>query len=357
MEEIQKHTYVLILAGGGGTRLWPMSREESPKQFLKIFSGQSLFEMTLDRALKITNVKHIFVSTATKYADYIQENFKKIPAENIISEPQRRDTALALGLAAAIVYKKDPEAVIVNLPCDHLITPVTNFVSDVTKAVKHAQENKFVTIGIKPKFAHTGMGHIKVSGQVGEKFVEKPDMQTAQKYTSSGDYLWNAGIYIWKAKLLLDLLKKYAPKTYAYLPKVAESLGTGRENEALKLAFQMSPTISIDYAVSEKMQNFVCLKASFNWSDIGDWSEVKDHLPHDALGNVILGNRGSGDYIGVDSKNNLLVLDKQLVTTVGIENLLVVDTPESLLICNITDDQAVKKIVEMLKEQKLTKYL
>lgn len=357
MEEIQKHTYVLIMAGGGGTRLWPLSREESPKQFLRIFSGQSLFEMTLGRALKITNIKHVFVSTSSKYVDFIHSNFKNIPHENIIAEPMRRDTALALGLAAVIIEKRDPQAVMVNLPSDHLITPTSNFVSDVSKAVKNAWQDKFVTIGIKPKYPHIGMGHIKVSGDVGEKFVEKPDLKLAEKYTKSGEYLWNAGIYIWKATLILELLKKNAAKTYAFLPKVGMSIGTARENEIIKMAFQMAPTVSIDYAVSEKMKNFVCIKASFNWSDIGDWSEVKDHLPHDGVGNVILGNKGGGDYVGVDSKNNLLILDKQLVTTVGIENLLVVDTPESLLICNIDDGQAVKKVVEMLKEQKLTKYL
>ncbi len=314
--------------------------------------------MTLDRAKKLAPLSRILVSTSHKYVSHIKKEIPSLPDENIISEPIRRDTALAQGLGALYIYSRDPNAVIINLASDHLIKPVSAFIDDLTKAAEAAFiQNKLVTIGIKPRFPHPGMGHIQFHGTTGLKFVEKPSFELAEKYTASGQYLWNANLYVWPAKLFLDLLKKHAPKTYAMFPKIAAALGTDRERSTLQLAFQMAPTISVDYAVSEKLKNFICLPAHFFWTDIGDWSEVRDNLPKDPLGNVILGTEGKGQYIGVNSKNNLLVLDKQLITTVGVENLLVVDTPEAILICDVDDDQAVKQVHQMLEEQKLTKYL
>ncbi len=350
--------YVLILAGGGGTRLWPVSREHSPKQFLKLFNGKSLFQMTLERARKLASPSHVFISTSNKYVSYIKHAAGEIPDENIIGEPIRRDTALAMGLGALFIRNRDPDAVILNLASDHLIKPGTAFVKDMLHAAKIAYlQNEFVTIGIRPRFPHTGMGHIQARGEVGIRFVEKPPLAQAKKYTASKGYYWNANLYVWRAKLILDLLKKYAPKTSAQFSQIDKAIGTDKEKEILQRAFQMAPTISIDYAVSEKLDKFVCVAASFDWTDVGDWSEVKDNLPQDALGNVILSGKSSGKYIGLNSKNNLLVLDKQLITTVGVENLLVVDTPDAILVCDINDDQAVKQVYQMLKEQNMTEYL
>ena len=364
-KNLQEHLYVLILAGGGGTRLWPLSRENSPKQFLRLFDGQSLFDLTLNRAKKLAPTSHIFISTSAKYVSLFAKVAKEIPAENIIAEPMRRDTALAMGLGAAYIYHRDPQAVIINCPSDHLIKPEDTYISEIKKAATIAYERqKYVVVGKKPQYAHPGYGHIKIRGKkrpdgsfLGEKFIEKPPPDKAKEYAQSKNYFWNVGQYIWPAGLLLDFLKEYAPKTYSQLPKVLASLGTENEREALQLSFQMAPTVSIDYAVSEKLKDFVLFPVSFSWSDIGDWSEIKDHLSHDQLGNVIYGNRNNAQYIGVNSKNNLLILDKQLVATVGIENLLIVDTPESILICNVNDDQAVKQVHQTLKEQGLTKYL
>jgi len=314
--------------------------------------------MTLERAKKLAPPSHILISTASKYTSHIKQVSGEIPAENIIGEPMRRDTALAVGLGALYIFKRDPDAVIINLASDHLIKPDTAFIKDMLQAAEIAYvKNEFVTIGIRPRFPHTGMGHIQTRGQVGVRFVEKPSLALAKKYAASKSYYWNANLYVWRAKLLLDLLKKYAPKTAAQFPHIDRAIGTDKEKEILQRAFQMAPTISVDYAVSEKLSNFVCLAASFHWTDVGDWSEVKDNLPHDALGNVILSGKGSGQYIGMNSKNNLLVLDKQLVTTVGVENLLIVDTADAILICRIDDDQAVKQIHQMLKEQGMIKYL
>jgi len=291
------------------------------------------------------------VAHIKKEADWIWD-------ENVIGEPMRRDTALAQGLGALYIYKLDPDAVIINLASDHLIKPISRFVKCMLQAAEIAYtKNEFVTIGIRPRFPHTGMGHIQVRGQVGVKFIEKPSLQLAKKYTTSKNYYWNANLYVWKAKLFLELLKRYSPKTTAQFSHIDKAIGTDREKEILYRAFQMAPTISVDYAVSEKLTEFICLPASFHWTDIGDWSEVRDNLPHDGAGNVILGTKGGGNYVGINSTKNLLVLEKELVATIGINDLLIVDTENAILICNVNDDQAVKQVHQMLKEQGLTKYL
>jgi len=366
MDQVPKHTYVLILAGGGGTRLWPMSREAFPKQFANLFSGKSLLELTLMRALRITSPSRIFISTIAKYLSLVKKEAHKIPPENIFEEPVRRDTAIAHGLGAAYIYHRDPQAVIINLASDHLISPVSTFVSQMRSAAQTAfSHDLLVTVGIKPRYPHTGMGHIKAyrkwsdngSFLLGERFVEKPSLNLAQNYTSSGKYFWNANLYVFKAKVYLDLLKKYAPKTYAHFPRILSAIGTDREKQVIRLAFQMAPSISIDYAVAEHLRKFLCLPGTFDWSDVGDWNVVWQNLFKDKLGNVISGPGGRGEYIGINSQNNLLFLDKQLVATVGLKDMLVVDTPDAILICPKEYAQGVKKIVETLKEQRLTKYL
>lgn len=365
MDRASAHTYVLILAGGGGTRLWPMSRDNSPKQFLKLFEGKSLFRLTFERALKITTADKIFVTTSLKYVDEIKKEAPEISRDQIIGEPIRRDTAMGFAIGALYISKKDPDAVIVNLASDHLITPMGIFAKDAKLAASIAyNKNEFVTIGIKPKFPHTGMGHIKAVKKyssnsdilVGTKFVEKPELSLAKKYTESGEYYWNACLYVWRADLILDLLKTHSPKTVALFPKLSASIGNSDEKEMIQHVFQMAPTISIDYAVSEKLKKFICIPGNFNWVDVGDWKEIWNNLPQDELGNVIAGSENS-EYIGINSENNLLFLNKKLIATVGLHNMIIIDTPDALLICPKDSAQSVKKTVEMLKEKKLTEYL
>lgn len=366
MDSVQKHLFILILAGGGGTRLWPQSRDENPKQFAKLFGGKSLFEITLNRALKITTPDHIIVNTAARYVPLIRKIARTVPPENIIGEPMRRDTALAIGASATLALSRDPSAVMVNMASDHLISPQEVFVEQVKQAAEVAyREPYLVTIGIKPGFPHTGLGHIKArksfpgeaGALLGEKFVEKPPLDLAEKYTKSGDYYWNTNLYVFQAKLLLDLLKKHSPKIYALLPKLQSGWGTSHEKATLQLVYQMTPAIAIDYAVSEKLSRFICIPANFNWTDVGDWKEVYNNLPKDEFGNVIEGPQGRGEYIGINSKNNLLFLDKKIIATVGLENMLIIDTPDALLVCPKEYAQGVKQIVQALKDQKLDQYL
>lgn len=367
MDQIQQHLYVLILAGGGGTRLWPQSREANPKQFMRLFGGKSLFELAMERALKLTTADKIIINTSAKYYDLIRKEAKQVPAENIICEPMRRDTALAEAVGALYAFKKDPEAVVVNLTSDHLITPVWDFARQVHHVARIAQEtNMLVTIGIRPNKPHTGLGHIRARKPypgyqenilLGEKFVEKPPYELAEKYTESGEYYWNAHIFTWKAKLFLDLIKKHAPKTYSMLPKLLDAIGTEKEKQTMQLVYQMAPSIATDVAVCEKLTKFVCVPARFKWSDVGDWAEIWKNLHHDQEGNVVMGNEGKGEYIGLDSKNNLLILDRQMIATIGLSDMVVVDTGDAILICPRKDSQSVKQIVQILKEKKMDKYL
>lgn len=311
----------------------------------------------MDRALKIVSPDKVYISTSAKYLTEIKKQCPRLHPENLIGEPIRRDTAIAHGLGAAIIHRQDSQAVIINMASDHLISPVSAFVKDMQSAARAAFAGKFVTVGIHPTFPHTGMGHIKVKGNIGLKFVEKPPLPVAKQYTASGNYLWNANLYVWKAELYLSLLKKHAPKTYAFLPKIESSIGTDKEKEIIQLAFQMAPSISVDYAVSEKLTNFVCLRGSFTWSDVGDWGVVWQNLPKDAAGNAVIGSHGLGELVSLNSRNNLFVLDKQLISLVGLSDMVVIDTPDAILICPKNDAQSVKQLHGMLKEQKLTKYL
>ena len=365
MDKASKHTYVLILAGGGGTRLWPMSRDKSPKQFIKLFGGKSLYRLTLERALKITTADKVFITTSQKYVNEIVKESPELKHDQIIGEPIRKDTAMGFAIGALYIQRRDPEAVIINLASDQLITPSSIFAKDAKLAAEIAfSDNEFVTIGIKPKFPHTGMGHIRAvkkhpkhSGvYIGTKFVEKPALPLAKKYTESGEYYWNTMLYVWKASLLLKLLQIHSPKTVALFPKLSSSIGTTDEKEALQLVFQMAPSISIDYALSEKMNKFICIPGNFNWTDVGDWKEVWNNLPQDEVGNVIAGSENS-EYIGINSENNMLFLNKKLIATVGLNNMIIIDTPDALLICPKDSAQSVKKTVEMLKEKNLTEYL
>jgi mannose-1-phosphate guanylyltransferase len=367
MEDIQKHLYVLILAGGGGTRLWPQSRDILPKQFMALFGGKSLFQLTLERAMLLTTPDKIFISTSDKYYKIILSETKKIPAENIICEPMRRDTALAEGVGAVYIHKKDPDAIICNFASDHLITPLHLFVQQMLFAAKVANEtNLFTAIGIVPDRPHTGMGHMKakkpLSGYtetvlVGEKFVEKPPLDLAEKYTQSGEYFWNAHLFVWKARVFLDLLKKYSPKTYVFLPRLEKSLGTNSERQVLQQTFQMAPTLATDYAVAEKLSKYACIPAKFTWSDVGDWEEVWKHLAHDPNGNTVISGKGHGQYVSVNSTNNLVIINKPLISSAELHDMIIIDTPDALMICPKKDSQSVKKIVQALKDQQLEKYL
>jgi mannose-1-phosphate guanylyltransferase len=309
------------------------------------------------------------VTVSEKYKREILKEVPQLVNKNILVEPARRDTGPAHGLGALYIYKKDPEAVIITESVDRLVKPVERYLKILEKAAEVAFENKvMIAMGVKPRYANPGYGHIKkgperkvvegVKFYKLEKFVEKPPLELAEEYTSSGQYFWNAGQFVWRAIDLLGSLKKYAGDVSSNLEKIGKAIDTDQEKKALKEGYASMPKIAIDYAVAEKDKNFLVVEGDFFWTDIGDWKEVWENLPKDKNNNVIIdGDVPGGRVINIDTSETLVHLDGRLIAMVDVDDIAIVDTKDILLVCKKSRAQSVKKIVEQLKEEKSFKYL
>lgn len=362
------HLYVLIVCGGGGTRLWPRSRQKTPKQFLEKFYGEkTLFTQTVERASLLTSSEKIFVNTNNDYVDEVLQQGKAILPKNVITEPQAKNTAMAVGVGAAYIKKVDPEAVIINLWSDALIKENDIFAERLNLAAEiAAQENSLVIVGLKPTFPHTGLGYIeageKLSGVSSEvfkvnSFKEKPDLKMAQDFLAKGNYFWNTGLLVWSAKAIFEAFSKYSPAIYSLLEKVYAAIGTEHEREELEKAYEEVENTSIEYAVSEKADNLFLVPAEFTWSDIGDWKINYDVKKKDRGGNVIEAFGKDGWHLGVETKNCLIEAENRLIATVGVSDLIIVETKDAILVCAREKAQDVKKIVNILKEKEKKEYL
>lgn len=365
------HIYALILNGGGGTRLWPKSRNATPKQFLKLFKNKTLNQITSYRLNKMLPWERIYCVTVSE--NYKKEIRKEVPEfieKNIIVEPARRDTAAAHAIGATYIYKNDPDAVIINESADRLVSPVNKYLKTLRIAAKVSFENNiFISVGVKPRYPHTGLGHIKRGEKFvtedsihiynADKFIEKPPINLAKRFTSSGKYYWNAGQFVWKAKNYLDSLKTFEPKAGAVMEKILGAINSKDESSVLKKAYSRLPRktvkgkpMSVDFAVIERMKKMLVVEGNFFWTDIGDWKEVWNNLPQDELGNVIIdGSEIGGEVMNIDTSDALIHTDGRLIAVVDVDNVVVVDTKDILLVCSKSKAQNVKKIVEMLKEQ------
>jgi len=366
-DNYKDHIYVLILAGGGGTRLWPRSRNATPKQFLKLFKGKTLMQITSQRFNKALPWERIFCVTVSEA--YRKEIIREVPnflPKNIIVEPARRDTAPAHGIGAAFIFREDPDAVIITESADRLVRPVSRYLTVMKAAAKAAHENHtLVSVGVKPRYPHVGYGHIKKGKKLNldksvifyklEKFIEKPPLTLAKKYTSSGKYYWNAGQFVWRADDLLKSLKNHAPKISKSLENIIDSWKTpGKKDDkrVIEREYKAMPKISIDYAVAEKEKNFLVVEGDFFWTDIGDWKEVWNNLPHDEGGNVIIdGDEPGGEIINLDTTDALIHKDGRMIAVVDVDNIVIVDTKDALLVCSKSKAQNVKRIVNKLKEE------
>jgi len=368
-EEVKKHLFVLILSGGGGTRLWPRSRNKFPKQFAKLISKKSLFEMTVERFEGFVPWERIFVVTTTpEYGKIVQKQAPRIPKKNIFIEPMRRNTALAYGLGAVYIKRLDPEAVIVTETADHPIKNIPVYLKNfMTSAQAAAQGDILVTTGIKPEFPHTGFGYIK-RGKLWqrfddqpvyklEKFTEKPDLKTAKEYLRSGDYFWHASLFVWRADSYLQALKKHEPRAGEAIEKISQAIGSKKEEKVIQEAYQKAPDISVDYAVAERADNFYLVVGEFGWEDVGNWQVVYELLKKDNQGNAILKFGKKGEFIGINAKNNLIQFDDQLVAAIGVEDLIIVDAENIILVCKKDKAEDVKKMVQLLKKRGRLEYL
>lgn len=356
------HLFVVILAGGGGTRLWPKSREKTPKQFLKLYTHNTLMQDTYERALKFVSPDRVLVISNKNYVSDVQKQLPDVPKENIIGEPAKRETAAAMLLGALLALHKDPEAVVVNLASDHVITNPLEFNHVILAASEAATSGEsLVTVGILPTFPHSGLGYIKIDDEVKRidrlpvfrvtNFTEKPNVATAKAFISTGKYFWNANNYVWRASALVSAFEKYKPEMLQIMWPIVSAFEDKDFMEKLGKAYESVEKISIDFAISEKADNLVLIPGDFGWNDIGDWKVVFDLHEKNDTGNVVMSEDSEGNVICHDSHNNLVHTHDRLIALVGMEDTVVVDTGEILLVMPREKSQDVKKIVEKIKAE------
>lgn len=338
MAKTLSNHYAVILCGGTGPRLWPLSRVDHPKQFLKLFSENSILKETFLRLKRTVPSENIYVISNQKYASLISQDLKSlVKNENIISEPEKKNTAMAILYTCAVIYQQNPEAVITSFPSDHFISHLTNFDKDIKKATKLAKSDSIVTIGIKPNSPSTSFGYIVLDSKDKEKvstFIEKPNLVEAQKLITKNNSFWNSGIYTFKIDTLISEFQHYSP---AYLPLYRKLLENLNRPQIIKKIYSLSPSLPIDTAISEKSQKMKMIPASFTWNDIGEWKSIYQELPKTKNNFAFLSK--DQKVVEINSKNCLISESTQkLVGLVDVENLAIIDTPDALLICNIVAD-------------------
>lgn len=353
-------TYGIIMAGGAGTRFWPLSRKTTPKQLLNLSGNGLMINETIDRISTIIKKEDIFIVTNAKQADRMKELVEDdIRSEHILSEPAQRNTSACIGYAAIEIIKKYGDGVMCIFPSDHYIKDEERFHTVLLEAIEVAQKGeKLVTIGITPTFPSTGYGYIKFDkAQEGsikdvETFVEKPNHETAIKYFKSGEFLWNSGMFVWKASTILENFKRFIPRVYNELMKISDALHTESEMDVIQEIYPNIPSISIDYSIMERSDDVVVLTGDFGWNDLGSWDMLGALYDTDENGNII-----KGDQINLETTNCISYSDKRLIATIGIENTIIVETDDVVLVCNKEKAQDVKKIVDILKEKGKEEYL
>jgi mannose-1-phosphate guanylyltransferase len=357
--------YAVIMAGGKGTRFWPKSRERMPKHLLDIVSEKTIIQETIDRIVPLVPVDNILIVTGHSHADALAKQLPQIPEKNIIIEPVGRNTAPCIGLAALHIKRKSPDDVMVVLPADHLITDAPRFRHLLSSAAEVAAQSDFLlTIGIKPTYPETGYGYLEqgilkatIKGEdiyEVKSIREKPDLEQAKVFLEKGGFYWNSGMFLWRADTILRAIKKWLPDIHKGLLRIEGAIGTDKEKESVEHVYRMISSISIDYGVMEKADNVLLVKGDFGWSDMGSWDALWEVLEKDEHGNT---SRGKALFIGVDAKNSLIQSSRKLVALVGVEDLIVVETEDSLLICKRGCSQDVKKVVEILEHKEMKEFL
>ncbi|MBL7994261.1 mannose-1-phosphate guanylyltransferase [bacterium] len=355
--------YAVIMAGGVGTRFWPRSRSISPKQLLNIFGEKSMIQHTVERIQPLVEANNIYVVTNIQQSATVARQLPQISRENILVEPVGRNTAPCIGLAALHIMEKDPDGVMAVLAADHLIKPVEAFCADIRFAEEIAvKTGASVTLGIIPTRPETGYGYIQYHDHesIGEDrkafrvkaFAEKPNTDTAKRFISSGDFLWNSGMFIWKAATILKLIEEFLPELYEGLIEIKSALHHSHYDDVVNRVYRSVKGISIDYGVMEKTKDVYVIKSEFDWNDVGSWEEVYQLSKKDSSGNAL-----TGDHVILDTTNSLVYSAEKTVAMVGVHDLIVVNTDDALLICRRDQAQDVKKIVDELQRQKRNELL
>lgn len=353
--------YGVIMAGGGGTRFWPISRQAKPKQLLNLSGKEIMVNEAADRLAKTANMEDIFIVTNKTQAAVMKEVTKgRIREDHILSEPSARNTAACIGYAAMEIIKKYGDGIMVITPSDAFIKNEEEFTSILSKAVKEAEATEhLVTVGITPTFPSTGYGYIKYDtvseGDVKkvQEFKEKPDLETAKEYIASGSYVWNSGMFIWKASVILKNFERFLPEIYADIVKIGEAMGTKSEYDVINEVYPQIKSISVDYGIMEQSDEVMVVPGEFGWNDVASFDMLKVMHDEDAAGNIVVGN-----CVNIDTKDSVVYSSSgRLVTTLGLDNIVVVETADSIMVCSKDRVQEVKKIVDELKAQGKTEYL
>jgi mannose-1-phosphate guanylyltransferase len=358
-----KNIYCVIMAGGSGTRFWPRSRKEKPKQFLTIFGDQSLLQATISRFAGFISIKNIFIVSNKSQQGILEEQTAGLPKENLIYEPVGRNTLPAIGLASLFVARNNPESIMVVSPADHLIKNDELFQQTIGSAIKIADEkNGIVTIGITPNAPATGYGYIEIGDEIKigqfmrtfavNRFVEKPKLETAIQYLSSGKFFWNAGIFVFKVSVFLKAVEKYAPELFSGLLKIAETIGTEKHEETLAEIYPRLKSVSVDYGIMEKADNVFLVQGDFVWNDLGSWEQVYQYGEKDEAQNSSV-----GEIIFQDTKNSYAWASDGLLAIVGMDDVIVVKENDMVLVCKRSHAENIKKVVDRLKMKKLEHYL
>ncbi len=353
--------YPVIMAGGSGTRFWPLSRKTKPKQFLALTGEQPLLQMSLQRMRDLAPLERTLVVCGKVHASAVQEMLPELPTKNILVEPIARNTAPCVALAAAVVAKQDPQGVLVVLPSDQHVREVGAFVGSLEVAVEAASRGLLVTIGVKPSRPETGYGYVQQGAiikdgnfQVREvkRFVEKPDVETAKNYLGSGDFLWNAGIFVLRVDRVLEEFNLHLPETKEPLAAVSRAVGTAEFNTVLERHFPQMPSISFDYGIMEKASRIAVVPAEFGWSDVGSFPALPEVRLLDAQNNV-----AEGETILCEVSNSIILGGKRPLAVIGVKDLVVVDAGDAVLVCPRERAQEVRRVVDELGRRKLEKYL
>jgi len=350
---------VVVPAGGGGTRLWPRSRQATPKQFLDVVSERTMLQETTDRVQGLVPPERLFVITNARHAQAVRAQLPGVPVSNVVGEPEGRDSAPAIGLMAALLEKTlGPDAVMVTLPADHVIPRDAHFRAILESAAAAAGDGWLVTLGIPPTGPDTGFGYIQggdvvqAQTQAGvpvyavKQFKEKPALAVAEQYLRDGGYFWNAGMFIATVRTLRDLYKAHLPQMEDSFARLTAAYGTDGFEAAMTAVFPTLDKISVDYGIAEKADKVAVIPADIGWNDVGSWQRLAEVLAHtaDDDDNVVVGH-----HLGVDTRGSLIYSPDRLIATIGLEDIIVIDTPDATLICPKSRSEDVKKIVDELK--------
>ncbi|MFT3826259.1 MAG: mannose-1-phosphate guanylyltransferase [Chitinophagaceae bacterium] len=360
---MNKHHYVAIMAGGIGSRFWPMSRTNYPKQFLDILNtGKTLIQDTYERFASFIPQENIFVVTSSEYINIVKKQLPQLPLQNILGEPSRKNTAPCVAYISFKLQQMDPQASLIVAPADHLILDTIAFTKVCLEALAFVNKhNAFITLGIKPTYPNTGYGYIQyeqhaVSDNVYKvkTFTEKPNLELAKTFLSSGEFLWNAGIFVWQVKNIISAFEKYLPEMYEIFAAEKESFNTTDEIAALQKIYPLCTNISIDFGIMEKADNVYVIPSSFGWSDLGTWNSAYENLEKDYLQNAV-----AGDNVMVFDTHGSMVHtpNSKLVVLQGLEDFIIVDTNDVLLICKKDKEQEIKEYVAEVKRNKGDKFL